>query len=684
MIVKHNISALNTSKTLGIIEKNKLKSLEKISSGYRINRAADDAAGLAISEEMRGQIRGLNRAVQNIEEGIGYVQTADAALSEVHAILQRIRELAVESADDTNTEEDREYLDLEVQMLKEEMDRIFEETEFNTIPIWTTDTNNRVQIGTESKQAVTMQYYNNTMTITEINKGAVALNQYAHTGVDGYSTYFKFSSSDCGYKIEVQQATDPTETATYGFKVTWNGWNGNKYSTDLVPWTDVGTGAFSMNIADYFPNPTPVELTGINFKLGWNTADSNIVTIQDVAQSIDGIVFNNNISASESALNEQAVLEKAKVSSSISINYLAELASGRNMDSYDTTWIEPVVKGATNVTTQPSYTNPRENTGWVIRFIMPGIGPVTAKSSYIAYSGRDRTNETYQTFWRYDTKWNGKEWVTDYDRKVGLLQSPDARPVGSLHALTDCASNDNATDINSLRNSIGGGSITLAFNITPDAGSYSYGGRSHTEIGTIRLSFSVPQNATIDAESYVMNEIKKALNSDTVFDIYEGNKKSGAAYRATQSVGSSVANNHKVNVPLYKANIDIAIQAGANANQLIHVTYDSLRILNLGLADTNITDRKTATKAIAQIDAATEVISAQRSLFGSYQNRFDHAGAVNENTSENLQDAESKIRDVDIADEMVRLSATNILAQAGQAMLAQANRITEGMLGLLR
>ena len=117
---------------------------------------------------------------------------------------------------------------------------------------------------------------------------------------------------------------------------------------------------------------------------------------------------------------------------------------------------------------------------------------------------------------------------------------------------------------------------------------------------------------------------------------------------------------------------------------LIHVTYDSLRVLGLGMENTNVLNGKTATKAIAEVQAAEQVVSAQRSLFGAYQNRFEHAIEVNANTEENLQDAESKIRDTDMADEVVHLSTANILAEAGQAMLAQANKMTEGVLVLLQ
>jgi len=132
MIINHNISALNTYRQLALNNSNSSKSIEKLSSGYRINRAGDDAAGLAISEKMRGQIRGLNMAAKNAQDGISLIQTAEGALQETHAILQRMRELAVQAANDTNTKSDREELQKEIDQLAMEITRIANNTEFNT------------------------------------------------------------------------------------------------------------------------------------------------------------------------------------------------------------------------------------------------------------------------------------------------------------------------------------------------------------------------------------------------------------------------------------------------------------------------------------------------------------------------------------------------------------------------
>ena len=131
MVVQHNLQAMNSNRMLGITQKTLTKSTEKLSSGYRVNRAADDAAGLAISEKMRKQIRGLSQASTNAEDGISAVQTAEGALTEVHDMLQRMNELAVQAANGTNSADDRSYIQDEIDQLSTEIDRVAETTKFN-------------------------------------------------------------------------------------------------------------------------------------------------------------------------------------------------------------------------------------------------------------------------------------------------------------------------------------------------------------------------------------------------------------------------------------------------------------------------------------------------------------------------------------------------------------------------
>ena len=133
MVIQHNLTAMNTNRQLGITTGNQAKSTEKLSSGYRINRAGDDAAGLTISEKMRSQIRGLNKASSNAEDGVSLIQTAEGALNEAHSILQRMNELSTQAANDTNTTSDRTAIQKEIDALSSELSRIASTTQFNTM-----------------------------------------------------------------------------------------------------------------------------------------------------------------------------------------------------------------------------------------------------------------------------------------------------------------------------------------------------------------------------------------------------------------------------------------------------------------------------------------------------------------------------------------------------------------------
>ena len=156
MRIYQNIEAMNAHRQLSVNESNLSKSIERLSSGLRINRAGDDAAGLAISEKMRGQIRGLKQATRNAQDGISLIQTAEGALTETHAILQRVRELAVQSSTDTNTDVDRGELQKEVNQLLEELDRIANTTQFNTKNLLDGSFDGKFHIGANEGQSISL------------------------------------------------------------------------------------------------------------------------------------------------------------------------------------------------------------------------------------------------------------------------------------------------------------------------------------------------------------------------------------------------------------------------------------------------------------------------------------------------------------------------------------------------
>lgn len=161
MVVQHNMSAMNANRQLGITTGAQAKSTEKLSSGYRINRAGDDAAGLTISEKMRSQIRGLNKASSNAQDGVSLIQVAEGALGETHSILQRMNELATQAANDTNTTADRNAIQAEINQLSSEINRIQSTTQFNTMNLIDGSyTGKNLQVGSLSGQKIEISIAN--------------------------------------------------------------------------------------------------------------------------------------------------------------------------------------------------------------------------------------------------------------------------------------------------------------------------------------------------------------------------------------------------------------------------------------------------------------------------------------------------------------------------------------------
>lgn len=203
MVVQHNMSAMNANRMLGVTTSAQAKSTEKLSSGYKINRAGDDAAGLTISEKMRSQIRGLNKASDNAQDGISLIQVAEGALSETHSILQRMNELATQAANDTNTTSDRNAIQAEINQLSSEINRIQSTTQFNTMNLIDGSyTSKSLQVGSLSGQQIIISIRNmnatsilggSTQTVTEkatdVGNSTLAMKAYVkNVSVSSFDT----------------------------------------------------------------------------------------------------------------------------------------------------------------------------------------------------------------------------------------------------------------------------------------------------------------------------------------------------------------------------------------------------------------------------------------------------------------------------------------------------------------
>lgn len=680
MFVQHNLLAENANRQLKVSTGKNAKTTEKLSSGYKINRAADDAAGLSISEKMRRQVRGLHQTVDNISEGIGYVQTAEGALNEVHDMLQRMNELAVKAANGTNTAEDRAYIDSEVQALKDEMDRIFRTTTFNERKVW--EPGEQRLLGYEHKQAASFTgsiYQNIPGGVTNANCGVIA-------------------NASSGYIIKADAAD--------GVWVEWKGWDDEDYVTQKISWEELKNNNYSFEMSDYFGDKDPAvnNLYTTNdkgevvpqFKHTISFSVQDTATIDDIVDSINDRRMNATSHTSMSN-NFQNVDGSDKTYTGVrvsgaNLNYTAAYASyihgaskGHNFDKADDGFLEPnltVNSGKSNLISYPKAATVADarasDEKWVFSFNMEGIGTVTGTSTsirYYSYDYSDYTNDDENIWWhRYGTH-NQYKTYSSYPAP-GTLG-------GVMSALTGTKEdykkgNDNTPGLLTGKDGATdrGGSITLNFDLVADK-EFTYGkGKTSKNVGNFSINITVD---TSDTETTVLQKIKDALNNETIMDFYTSS--AGSDYHEIDRANEKT---HMIDVPIYGGICGFYVQAGTEGGEHISVQYESLSTLLLGLYDTNTLTMESSSRAIDEIKGALQIVSEQRSDFGAYQNRIEHAENINANVEENTQAAESRIRDADIADLMMEYSINNILMQAGTSMLTQANQSSQSIMSLLQ
>ena len=540
MIVQHNMQAMNANRMLGIVSNQQAKSTEKLSSGFRINRAADDAAGLAISEKMRSQIRGLTQASTNAEDGISMIQTAEGALNETHSILQRMRELAVQAANGTETDSDRDNIQDEIEQLQDEIDRISETTEFNTM---------KLLDGT----------FDGTNTST-----TTAGPKYA----DYNGTLGAFITSDIG---GIKIATNVSATVG-GESAIWSG-DGKTLTISLAnnkTYTQADFDDLIKNAKqeDSTANNTPANVT-VKLATGVYTATGTVTT--------GGTVAGKKASKEEKLVTANFVgADTIKITSNkygqdynIDIKFMFDADAG---------------KEEATLSASPTYTMTGASIG----------GAVTTPAKYELHLQ------------------SGKEY--------------------------------NAQDIEDLLSTVG---LSVSVELSGVSG-------APDEPNTLFVTDS-STNKTVTLAGGT------GLGDDDAF--------------LTQANYDSVASSG-----------GMILQVGANEGQTMAFNIGDMSASALGVSGNNVRvdTQDRASGSIGTIDAAIEKVSKQRSMLGAVQNRLEHTIANLDTSAENLQQAESRIRDVDMAAEMVEYSKYNILSQASQSMLAQANQSTQGVLSLLQ
>lgn len=718
--IKSNLLAQNASRQLNVTTKKNAKTTEELSSGYRINRAADDAAGLAVSEKMRRQIRGLHQGAENIQDGIGFVKTADGALNEAQDIMQRINELAVKAANGTNTPEDRAYIDQEVQALKTELARIFGTTSFNERLIWEPSGVEKVE-GTPGVDRPTGG--GGVEPDREIIDWVTA---QAATFENTLSyTYINLTNDNCGivslnnrYMIHADEGQ--------GVWVTWTGYDGNHYETQPISWDEFKEKDYRFDMGDYFGAKEDNNLYDAQgepvFRYEIALRVHEKATIGDIVACINNTSISSTLSKSMSAQFEDGSKDPAKdfpdgVSVTASLNYGAAYAShhrtgdegnlkgdkGLDFDGADDDFFEPrdadgnevqnqgsSVSGS-NLTSKPSASTveeARESTeGWEFAFYLDGIGKVTAKSSSVSYRANDFGDEGCEdVFWYwyrppYGTPSRQYMWRDPSNHGNGTLGDVmEALTGGKGDAYPGLLTSENGGCAHS------GGIINIYFNLISEDG-FEYGGNEgYTNVGSFTISITVTNEDT--EQSVLFDKIQAALNNDTILDFFT----SGNSDRTRLDRPREIT--HLIQVEPIYADEDpgddtpdipaepeeensahgFFVQAGPEAGMHIDIEYESLSLKSLGMESTNVLTAEDADNAINSVKKGLEIISSQRSNFGAYQNRLEHAYNINLNSEENTQYAESRIRDTDIAKLMVEYANQNILSQAGASMLAQANQ----------
>jgi flagellin len=297
MVVQHNLTAMNSNRQLGITTSAQAKSAEKLSSGYRINRAGDDAAGLKISEKMRSQIRGLNKASDNAEDGVSLIQTAEGALNEAHSILQRMNELTVQGANDTNEGIDRQAINEELDALTKEIDRISSTTQFNKQDLLDGSfQNKKLQVGANTNQYISI-------TISAMNAKGIGLACYNET-VSVKNTKYTYGGANYSTKAAAesvrQSAIDGLSTVTC---MVAGATSANSYAVNGHTFSNA---ALAQNAAQsiYDANVAAISAVGTSTVDGTETVNGPTVSNYDKAQVTLSHIQQaiNSISSQRSAL----------------------------------------------------------------------------------------------------------------------------------------------------------------------------------------------------------------------------------------------------------------------------------------------------------------------------------------------------------------------------------------------
>jgi len=670
--VTHNLLAMNAGRQFNIVNGTKVKTAEKLSSGYRINRSADDAAGLAMSEKMRRQIRGLGQASANTQDGISLCQVADGALNEVNDMLHRITELSVKAANGTNTQQDREAIQSEINQILEEIDRISDNTTFNEMKIFKGDVTDSAAgtIQTSMAAEVTANYVNGgDYQVTATENGGVELFLKVADGTLTSFSSFAWSEIKNTFDTSKTLADTDIEAGTYAMEQ-----NGIRLTFDVKEGSKLSDVAEALNGAEFSIEKdsvsfNPVKVNGVTVKHTTAGANPGAEAIFSTAPYTmhadeDGMWMTNNagtVTTRKVTWNSMGV--SADSIAGETFTYACPdtgLQVGLKTDS-NATFEEIINKiNRTTVTYRPGTDFSSSGFGWYgTSDAKCLIGNVKVTADFLEAaipSNVDRMG----IIMCYE-----KEGSSLADLKIAMKAIKDGGILEDNYTIHYLEAADQTTrDFLASTSFVQGSETLLTFSdsynnlyevnvriesntCTADDVLRSIGGASYS-FGYHGMSVNMPTNNLVH----------------TNFDVSE-----------MQWQGNAADTSGKTGFWIH-----CAVEAGIGMN----LEIDTMSTGILGIDNLDVTTVTGAGDAITRTKAALQSVSSNRAKIGAQQNRLEHTINNLDNIAENTTAAESQIRDADMATEMMKFSQQNILSQAGQSVLAQVQHHNQNVLSLLQ
>ena len=704
MIIQHNMQAMNANRMLGTVVTSQSKSAEKLSSGYRINRAGDDAAGLAISEKMRGQIRGLTQASSNSQDGISLIQTAEGALTETHSILQRMRELAVQASNDSNTDDDRTQIQNEIDQLTQEIDRIANTTEFNTKKLL--DGSRQGSVSEKAGSASVDSTFTNGKVTASITTDGSA--KAAFTDVIRIEVAEDFKEG---------MTTAPTQKLTDEYMDKINGMitAGTAVSLDKVLQDNT---AVEITNAGYSANNSTEE----NIDEALKSAKDTLATLQSTAADSAAAVEKNAEVVERSIKAIMKVVDEttAETGETILKEGVTEADVREKLNAYIDALVKDGVAAGAGVSNEVTATKKAFEELFRKSDALKTEKEV-AENTITLNGNTTQADNTAASDAAKNSKYEADTTTfTAIVTEVTGAMDTLAKTVAGVK-ITDEVNQAKVEQVQDVVDVLGNKELSKAIaeynKAKADYEGLTVGTDTDEKIAEYKAILD-EKEAALDA----LNVGKEVLNVSDLF----GNS---ADYNSFE-IGSALDENNNLTVTLKnKAGADTVItienadklkagdvltitsqamveskqaavgsdalrlQVGANAGQEVALGINSMRAADLNIVQEkegkegvalDLTNQASASMAIKAYDMAIQNVSTERAKMGAIQNRLEHTIANLDTSAENLQNAESRIRDVDMAEEMVTYSKNNILQQAAQSMLAQANQSTQGVLALLQ